>query len=191
MATKKKSRAKTASKRPKAKVVKKKKVVKQKKTVAKAKAKPVAKKAAPVAKASGSAALKDRRMPETLRLKSFTPSLTVNDLAKSIAFYGDGLGFFVGEKWMDGDVLRGVMLKAGAMEFGLSQDDGKLGADRKKGQGFRIYCNTAQDPDALASRLKAAGYSLKDEPADHPEWGVRTFSVDDPDGFHLTVARDL
>jgi len=147
--------------------------------------------AARAAKRARAAARKARRAPETLRLKSFTPSLTVNDLGKSLAFYTDALGFFVGERWQDGDVLRGVMLKAGASELGLSQDDWKLGKDRKKGVGFRIWCDTAQDVDAVAARVKAAGFKLTEEPEDHPAWGVRSFSVDDPDGFHLTIARDL
>jgi len=135
--------------------------------------------------------LKARRAPETLRLKSFTPSLTVSDLRRSIVFYTEALGFFVGESWTDGDLLRGVMLKAGASELGLSQDDWKLGRDRKKGAGFRIWCDTAQDIDAIAARVKAAGFSLTEKPEDHPAWGVRSFSVDDPDGFHITIARNL
>ena len=176
MAARKKSRA-TALKRPKARATKS-------RAVNKAKAKAPARKAAPKT-------LKDRRLPETLRLKSFTPSITVNDLARSIAFYEGALGFFVGEKWMDGDVLRGVMLKAGASEFALSQDDWKMGRDRKKGQGFRIWCDTSQDIDTLAARVKAAGFALTEEPSDQASMGIRSFSVDDPDGFHLTISRNL
>jgi catechol 2,3-dioxygenase-like lactoylglutathione lyase family enzyme len=134
---------------------------------------------------------KARRAPETLRLKSFNPSLTVDDMRKSLVFYTEVLGFFVDESWTDGDVLRGVMLKAGACELGLTQDDWKQGRDRKKGAGFRIWCDTGQDVDALAARVKAAGFALTEEPEDHPAWGVRSFALDDPDGFHLTFARGL
>lgn len=177
MATGNKARAKKASKPVKKKIsTKSVKTVNKKKTV-KARA--------------GKVALKARHLPETLRLKAFTPSLTVNDLQKSLAFYTGALGFFPGEQWKDGDVLRGVMLKAGACELGLSQDDWKMGKDRQKGVGFRIWCDTAQDLDAIAARVKAAGFTLTAEPEDHPAWGVRSFSVDDPDGFHLTIARDL
>jgi len=137
------------------------------------------------------APLSERKFPETLRLKSFTPGFTVNDLAKSIAFYTEGLGFIVGQRWTEGEVLRGVMLKAGATELGLSQDDWKLGRDRKKGEGFRLWCETTQDLDAIAARLKAAGFPLTSEPTDNPEWKMRSFSVDDPDGYHLTISRDL
>lgn len=133
-----------------------------------------------------------RKKPEALRLSSFTPSLTVNDLAKSIAFYTDGLGFIVGQRWQGDDgMLRGVMLKAGSCELGISQDDWKLGKDRKKGVGSRVFLETAQDIHAIAARVKAAGYALTEEPADNPGWGVRSFSLDDPDGFHLTLTRDL
>ena len=183
----KKSRA-SGSKRPKAKIVKKKAIVKAK---SKATAKNAPAKKAATASAAPARAMKKRQVPETLRLKSFTPSLTVNDLIKSIAFYTEGLGFFISERWADGDVLRGVMLKAGASELGLSQDDGKLGTDRKKGQGFRLWCDSSQDLDTIAARLKAKGHALTEEPADHPAWGVRSFSFDDPDGFHFTFAHDI
>ena len=193
----KKARAAAVSKRPNKKTaVKRRAVVKARpKAKAKAKAKPKPKppqrKAASAPKAPAVKPIKDRKAPETLRLKSFTPSITVNDLSTSLAFYVDGLGFIVGERWADGDVLRGVMLKAGTCELGLSQDDWKLGTDRKKGQGLRIWCDTTQDLDTIVSRLKAAGFSLTEEPEDRPAWGVRSFSVDDPDGFHLTLARNL
>ena len=174
MATSKKTRARAVSKRPKKKAAAK--ATTPAKKAAPGRKAASAKKAASAAKAPRSSALKSRKAPETLRLKSFTPSLTVHDLGKSLDFYTDALGFIVGEKWTDGDVLRGVMLKAGATELGLSQDDWKLGRDRKKGEGFRIWCDTAQDLDAIAARVRAAGFSLTDEPADHPAWGVRTFS---------------
>ena len=130
-----------------------------------------------------------RRAPETLRLRSMQPSLTVNDLARSVRFYEDVLGFMVSERWTDGGVLRGVMLRAGLCEIGLSQDDWSKGKDRKKGEGVRIWCQTAQDIDALAGRIKSAGGRLSDGPMDQ-SWGARTISLDDPDGFHLTIYRE-
>lgn len=131
-----------------------------------------------------------RRTPETLRLRAFSPGLTVSDLSRSLAFYGDVLGFVIADRWTDGGVLRGVMLKAGASMLGLSQDDWAKGRDRKKGEGVRIWCETEQDVDALAARVRAAGFGLTEEPKDQP-WGARAFSFDDPDGFHLTISRKL
>jgi uncharacterized glyoxalase superfamily protein PhnB len=112
----------------------------------------------------------------------------VGDLQRSMDFYTGVLRFIIEERWTDGDVLRGVMLKAGRCELGISQDDWKKGRDRKKGEGVRIWCETAQDVDAMAARIKAAGHSLTEEPKDQP-WGGRAFSLDDPDGYHLTIFR--
>ena len=128
-----------------------------------------------------------RKDPETLRLRAIVPSLTVNDLQASIRFYTDVLGFIVSERWEDGGKLQGVMLKAGTCQIGLSQDDWKKGRDRKKGEGVRVWCETGQDVDALAARIKTAGGKLAQEPRD--EMGGRNFSVDDPDGYHITFEK--
>ena len=141
---------------------------------------------------TGAAAPKPERRrqdPETLRLRSLEPSFTVNDLARSVRFYREVLGFIVGERWTDGGVLRGVTLKAGVCELSLSQDDWAKGRDRQKGEAVRIWCSTAQDLDALAVRIKAGGGRLTEEPKDQ-SWGARSLSVDDPDGFHLTIYQE-
>jgi len=138
-------------------------------------------------KTNGSArsrAVVTRSRPETLRLRSLTPTYTVNDLQKSIAWYRDGLGFVVSAQWEEGGKLLGVMLKAGDCTFGLSQDDFKKGRDRDKGVGFRLYAETAQSVDALAERIRAYGGKIIMEPTDMP-WKARRFAVEDPDGFKI------
>jgi len=125
---------------------------------------------------------------ETLRLRSFEPSFTVNDIQRSVQFYTNVLGFIVIEEMTDGALLQGVVVKAGVCTIGLSQDDWAKGRDRKKGVGVRIWCKTAQDIDAMAKRITAAGGRLADKPENQP-WGVRSLSVKDPDGFLLTIYR--
>ena len=114
-----------------------------------------------------------------------TPSYTVNDLQKSIAWYRDGLGFVVSDQWEQGGKVQGVMLKAGNCTFGLSQDDFAKGRDREKGVGFRIHADAAQSVDALAERIRAHGGKIIMEPTDTP-WGTRSFAVEDPDGFRIS-----
>jgi catechol 2,3-dioxygenase-like lactoylglutathione lyase family enzyme len=128
-----------------------------------------------------------RKQPETLRLRSVTPTLTVNDLQRSLAWYRDGLGFFVAERWEEGGKLQGVMLKAGTCDIGLSQDDFSKGRKRTKGLGFRLWCHTSQDVDEIASRFRSFGGRLLEEPGDR--YGTYGFTVEDPDGFRLTIAR--
>jgi uncharacterized glyoxalase superfamily protein PhnB len=129
----------------------------------------------------------DRRKPESLRLRSAGPSFTVDDLDKSLAYYRDVLGFTAGETWEEDGKVLGVELVAGSVTFWLGQDDWKKGRDRVKGQGFRMYCSTTQDIDALAERVKAGGGMIVEEPRDQP-WGGRSFAVRDHDGFVITFA---
>jgi catechol 2,3-dioxygenase-like lactoylglutathione lyase family enzyme len=128
-----------------------------------------------------------RQQPESLRLRSIMPSFTVNDIERSTAWYRDGLGFFVAERWEEAGRLQGVMLKAGACQLSLSQDDFSKGRDRSKGVGFRVWCETAQDVDALAKRLRAFGGTIAEEPGDH--WDTYSFTAPDPDGFKITITR--
>jgi uncharacterized glyoxalase superfamily protein PhnB len=128
-----------------------------------------------------------RRQPESLRLRSLTPTFTVNDLQRSINWYQDGLGFHVAERWEEGGELKGVMLQAGSCQLGLSQDDFSRGRERTKGLGFRIWCETTQDIDALAERLRRSGGEIAEEPGER--WGSYSFTVQDPDGFKIMITR--
>jgi uncharacterized glyoxalase superfamily protein PhnB len=152
------------------------------------KAAKAARKRAPRPRPKGRA-FRDRQQPETLRLRSVSPSLTANDIERSLVFYRDVLGFVVRERWEEHGALHGVELEAGSATFWLAQDDWKKGRDRVKGQGFRLYCATAQDLDALARRIESRGGTLLEPVKDQP-WGGRDFAVRDPDGFTITFATE-
>ena len=124
-----------------------------------------------------------------LKLRSVGPSFTANDVERSLAFYRDVLGFTEKERWERDGALHGVELVAGSVSLFLAQDDWQKGRDRAKGQGFRIYCDTAQDIDALAREIQARGGTLAEEPKDQP-WGGRDFAVADPDGFKITISSE-
>jgi uncharacterized glyoxalase superfamily protein PhnB len=125
---------------------------------------------------------------EALQVSSIVPSLTVDDLKKSIAFY-EALGFTISERWEENGTLLGVMMRAGKTEIGLSQDDWKKGRDRRKGVGMRIFLGTTQNVDEIAARAKGGGITLVSEPHD-TEWKTRAFEVTDPSGFLLTVGSE-
>lgn len=129
-----------------------------------------------------------RRQPETLRLRSFTPSFTVVELERSIDFYTGVLGFIVVERWTRDGAAVGAMLRAGSCELSLVQDDWQKGRERERGSAMRIYCETRQDVDAVAERARRSGGTVTSGPEEY-SWGARGVALDDPDGFHLTIYR--
>ncbi len=119
-------------------------------------------------------------------------SITCKDVTESIRWYRDVLGFQVAMQFEHEGKIGGAVVVAGDIRIVLNQDDGKLGWDRVKGQGFYLQINVATpaDVDASAARIKGAGWTLLDEPADRP-WGARMFQFKDPDGFKLGVSTPL
>lgn len=119
---------------------------------------------------------------------AFVPSLTVDDIATSIAFY-EALGFTVKDRWEENGTLMYAMLQSGKLQLGLNQDDWKKGRDRKKGLGARLHIETTDNVDAIAARARAAGITLDAEPFETP-WKTRQFELTDPSGFKLTVSTE-
>lgn len=120
-----------------------------------------------------------------LTVTSLMPTLTVDDLDRSLALF-TGLGFTITDRWEPDGTLQGVTVKAGEIEMGLTQDDFKKGRDRVKGVGMRLYLEATEDIDELAARATAAGVTLEKEPGDTP-WGTRAFDVKDS-GFLITIS---
>src|ERR1043166_3305859 len=87
-------------------------------------------------------------------LTDVSPSFTVDDLDKSLAFYRDVMGFTIKDRWDRDGQLKAVELAAAGATFYIGQDDWNLGRHRTKGAGFRLYCSTTQDIDSLAKSIK-------------------------------------
>ncbi|MCM3877259.1 MAG: VOC family protein, partial [Thermoanaerobaculia bacterium] len=148
-------------------------------------AKRAASKRKPAKKAKPSKA-KGNTKSGSLTLRDTSPGITANDLEKSIAWYTDVVGFAMDERWEEDGKLMGVSLQAGDVTFMIGQDDWKKGRDRKKGEGFRLFCRTTQDIDKLAAKIVAKGGTLDQEPKDQP-WGTRELeaALDDDIGDDL------
>jgi catechol 2,3-dioxygenase-like lactoylglutathione lyase family enzyme len=140
-------------------------------------------------RATGDRPVVPRQQPETLRLQGLSCGLTVDDLARSMRFWVDGLGFYVKERYERNGVLSGVGLVAGACEVNLNQDDWAKGRGRLKGVGVRLYAETNEDLAVLAERVRRRGV-----PAAGPviaPWGARVLHFNDPDGFQLTIYEEM
>lgn len=125
-----------------------------------------------------------RRQPETLRLRTVTPALTVSNLKESLAWYCDVVGFVVVQKWEQDGEIAGAVIEAGRIRLFLVQGEEKA---EPKVETLQFYCSSAQGIDYLADAISARGGVLDKEPADQP-WGARTFDVLDPDGIRLTIS---
>ena len=88
--------------------------------------------------------LRARRQPETLRIRTIQPGFTVNDIARTVKWYTEVLGFVMVEPWMDNGKMMGAQIRAGSASLFLGQDDFAKGRDRSKGIGVRLYCDTAR-----------------------------------------------
>ena len=130
--------------------------------------------------------------PAVINATHLSCSITCKDLEASIRFYRDAIGFAVVQTYENAGKAVAAVVAAGDCAIVLNQDDGKLGWDRIKGQGFYLQINVAgvADVDAASARITAAGGTLLSEPADR-EWGVRMFQFKDPDGFKLGVSTPL
>ena len=131
---------------------------------------------------------KPRVQPESFRARELTASLTVSDLARSLAWYRDVVGFHVDREHQREGRTIAASLKAGSVRILLAQDDGAKGFDRGKGIGFSLQFTTAQSVDELAHRIRSLGGTLESEP--HDAWGARVFRVRDPDGFTLVISSE-
>ncbi len=128
----------------------------------------------------------------TIKATQLGCSITCKDVEASILFWREAVGFAVARTYENEGKLAGAVVTAGDCSIVLNQDDGQLGWDRIKGQGFYLQINVASaaEVDAAAARIKAAGGTLLNEPADRP-WGARMFQFKDLDGFKLGVSTPL
>lgn len=121
--------------------------------------------------------------------------ILVKDMAASVRFYRDMLGFalqmgsesdvyseFVNEGHVLSLFLKPLMdetLGAAAMPSSSSQSD------------VILLALAVENVDAAYAELTAKGVSFIVPPTDHPEWGLRTAHFRDPDGLLLEINHDI
>lgn len=125
-------------------------------------------------------------------MQSLIPSLAVKDIAASLRFYTDVLGFDTGFTMPDasgklthGSVKRGdVEIMFGRLNPDETHDQGPLG------RGVYLYTTVADDEDidGLFAHARKAGAPVVQEPMDQ-FWGHRDWTVADPDGYRVVVSK--
>jgi lactoylglutathione lyase len=127
----------------------------------------------------------------TGRARSLFPMLSVADLGRSIAFYGDSLGGSETYRFPAEGDPEFVVLRLGESDIGLGRmSDAPLhGRPQRPAAGHRIeLCVYVDDVDAAVASLRAAGAAIVAEPADQP-WGERVAYAEDPDGNLVMLTR--
>jgi uncharacterized glyoxalase superfamily protein PhnB len=105
-----------------------------------------------------------------------TPILRVNDLAASVAYYTDVLGFAV--QWQAGGF--GAVKRDRCTLFLCEGGQGHAGTWTWTG---------TDDADRLHAEFVASGAKILTPPTNYP-WGSRELHVSDPDGHVLRFAAD-
>jgi predicted enzyme related to lactoylglutathione lyase len=98
------------------------------------------------------------------------PELPVADVERAQQYYRDTLGFEIG--WLEPDKGIGAVSRGKAVIF-----------FRRREPPFEpaVHWVFAEDVDATYNELKASGANIVD-PLETKPWGLRQFTIDDPDG---------
>src|SRR5579859_588208 len=122
-----------------------------------------------------------------------TPDLGVANIEKSIAFYRDVLGFKVGyaTPGPDGKIMHADVSHGDATIMFDRLDWMPEAARTNPGNSMGLYVNIGDaDVDAYFESVRAAGAHI-DQAIQDQFWGDRSFTIHDPDGYHLTFAKTM
>ena len=118
-------------------------------------------------------------------VNSLFPILATRDLPGALGFYRDLLGGTVTYEFPGPDGVPGyVGLDLGSSHLGIGRDPSVADAPSAR---FSLWAYV-DDCDAAVERLRAAGVTVVEEPADQP-WGERVARVLDPDGNLVIVGQ--
>ncbi len=122
-----------------------------------------------------------------------TPGLCVASIEKSVAFYRDVLGFNVGFEMSgpDGRLAHADVSRGEASVMFDRLDWIPEESRSNLGNGTSLYFNVGDaDIDAYYESIRAAGAHIDQEIQDQ-FWGDRSFTIHDPDGYHLSFAKSV
>jgi catechol 2,3-dioxygenase-like lactoylglutathione lyase family enzyme len=118
------------------------------------------------------------------------PEIAVSDIERSLEFYSS-LGFVKdNEGIVDDKGSQWYSLALGDAALWLIREDivEDLDPDEERGNGITIYVSV-DDVDAVYDKLKPEAMIVKD--IETMWYGLRQFSVSDPDGYLLTINMEV
>ena len=120
------------------------------------------------------------------------PTVTVQDVERSLVFYRDQLGLEQDLNLTDetGSLFLASVEVSDTVIMLTRAHQGEPPESQGAGVRLTLLFDRADDIDALLERLQAHGAVVCSPIGDRP-WGHRDFTVLDPDGYHVTIARPL
>jgi uncharacterized glyoxalase superfamily protein PhnB len=120
-----------------------------------------------------------------------SPLLAVRDMKKTLDFYTKHLGFELKMVFPtpDNPQYADIIKDGMVMMFIPTQEHG-LDDQEKLGVGVYLYLHIDGDIDKYYNELKQKGVKIAVDIKDEP-FGVRDFTVEDPDGYKLTFNQTL
>ena len=112
------------------------------------------------------------------------PILYVDDVARSIRFYTESLGFEVSYRWPSEGETAFAFLELDPLGIAVSRR-----RPEHEGRHFEL-CLYTDDADRAAAQLREAGADEVQPPRDEP-WGERRTYFRDPDGNLVHIAQSL
>jgi len=124
-------------------------------------------------------------------LKKLTPNLIVSDVARSVAFYRDLLGFAVAATVPDEAPYVFASVQSGSVEIFLNAPEPAVAEypafkDRPIGGTLTLFIEVVDIARVHAS-LKGSVRIVM--PLEHKWYGVTEFAFEDPDGYVITFAE--
>lgn len=118
--------------------------------------------------------------------------ILVKDMAASVRFYRDLLGFTL-QMGGEGDVYTEFVNEGHVLSlFFKPLMDELVGASASATPADAILLALAvENVDAAYAELTAKGVTFVTPPTDRPEWGIRTAHFRDPDGLLLEINHDI
>lgn len=118
-----------------------------------------------------------------------SPLFAVRDMLKTIEFYTKVLGFEMGMAFPNADHPKYADLsKDGMVLMVIPAGEHGISPTEKFGTGVTFYMNIEGDIDEYYRKLKENNVSFTEDIKDEP-YGVRDFTVEDPDGYRLAFAQ--
>ena len=118
---------------------------------------------------------------KVVKVQQTVPFLWVTDVAKSVAFYVDGLGFKVNNKWEPDGKLRWCWLQHGGAALMLQEDHENKPILEKRGAGVKLHF-ICEDAKLVYQQAKARGLEASDIEVGN---GLDFTDITDPDGYKL------